>query len=279
MGTQLTETPTAAAETHVFERVLGGIDGSEASREAARQAAVLAEHYGELRLLGVYPPPRRLGLDPADEFDPEDRRGTIERAVAEAGDAIGSLAAPATAVVCGHAWKALVEEAKRDATTLLAVGSRGQRRFEGILAGSVATEVVHKAPCSVLVARPASTRFPERVVVGLDGSAESARAYAAAHRVAARFGSVLWPVVAMGGEPVDLPVILELTKHRHEELPGDPVGALVAASADADLVVVGSRGLHGIKALGSVSERVAHRARCSTLIVREPAETGRTPQV
>jgi len=34
--------------------------------------------------------------------------------------------------------------------------------------------------------------------------------------------------------------------------------------------VVGSRGLHGLQALGSVSERVAHEARCSTLIVREP---------
>ena len=37
------------------------------------------------------------------------------------------------------------------------------------------------------------------------------------------------------------------------------------------LVVVGSRGLHGLAALGSVSERVAHSAACSTLVVREPA--------
>ena len=46
--------------------------------------------------------------------------------------------------------------------------------------------------------------------------------------------------------------------------------AIVSATADADLVVVGSRGLHGLKALGSVSERVAHQARCSTIVVREP---------
>jgi nucleotide-binding universal stress UspA family protein len=44
---------------------------------------------------------------------------------------------------------------------------------------------------------------------------------------------------------------------------------LTAASHDADLLVLGSRGLHGLKALGSVSERVAHRAECSTLIVRD----------
>jgi nucleotide-binding universal stress UspA family protein len=34
-------------------------------------------------------------------------------------------------------------------------------------------------------------------------------------------------------------------------------------------VVVGSRGLHGFPALGSVGERVAHRARSSVLVVRE----------
>ena len=57
--------------------------------------------------------------------------------------------------------------------------------------------------------------------------------------------------------------------HRYEKLTDEPVRALVAASADADLLVVGSRGLDGLRALGSVSERVAHRARCSTLIVRD----------
>jgi nucleotide-binding universal stress UspA family protein len=54
----------------------------------------------------------------------------------------------------------------------------------------------------------------------------------------------------------------------HEDMPDEPATALVAAAAEADLLVVGSRGLHGLKALGSVSERVAHRARCSVLIVR-----------
>ena len=36
----------------------------------------------------------------------------------------------------------------------------------------------------------------------------------------------------------------------------------------ADLVVVGSRGLKGLKAVGSVSERVAHDARSPVLIMR-----------
>jgi nucleotide-binding universal stress UspA family protein len=31
---------------------------------------------------------------------------------------------------------------------------------------------------------------------------------------------------------------------------------------------MGSRGLHGLRSLGSVSERVAHDAGCSVLVVR-----------
>ena len=43
---------------------------------------------------------------------------------------------------------------------------------------------------------------------------------------------------------------------------------LVAASKDADLLILGSRGRHGFSALGSVSERVAHKASCPVLVVR-----------
>ncbi len=42
----------------------------------------------------------------------------------------------------------------------------------------------------------------------------------------------------------------------------------LAESVDAGLVIVGSRGRGGLKALGSVSEVVAHRARGSVLVVR-----------
>ena len=56
-----------------------------------------------------------------------------------------------------------------------------------------------------------------------------------------------------------------------------PVEALVerVSEANADLLVVGSRGLHGVAALGSVSERIAHRASCSVLVVRTRNEETR----
>ena len=53
---------------------------------------------------------------------------------------------------------------------------------------------------------------------------------------------------------------------------GRPANTIVriASEEGVDLIVLGSRGLSGIEAflLGSVSERVAHLAHCSVLIVR-----------
>ncbi|MDX6665907.1 MAG: hypothetical protein QOG68_2113 [Solirubrobacteraceae bacterium] len=51
---------------------------------------------------------------------------------------------------------------------------------------------------------------------------------------------------------------------------GDPVDALleIAERVKADLIVVGNRGMHGLgRVLGSVPNKVSHRARCSVLIV------------
>lgn len=51
-----------------------------------------------------------------------------------------------------------------------------------------------------------------------------------------------------------------------------PSKALLDAAEDADVIVVGSRGLGGFERLllGSVSQQVAHHARCIVTIVREP---------
>jgi len=52
---------------------------------------------------------------------------------------------------------------------------------------------------------------------------------------------------------------------------GDPCDALIAVAqdVDADLIVVGSRGMTGVKrfVLGSVPNKIAHHAPCSVLIV------------
>jgi nucleotide-binding universal stress UspA family protein len=269
MATATTPVHTGDGRSHVFDRVLVGIDSSAASIEAARRAAVLAEHYGAVTLLGAYPPLTAMGIDLEANIEVEALRAEAVAAVEQARAAIARTVVPVTKVVEGFAWQALIDEASAASSSLIAVGHHGVGRLEGIVAGATMTELVHKAPCSVLIARPGAESFPRRVVVGVDGSHESARACAAARRLAARFAIEVRPLVATG-RGADLAAVARLTGERYEELQDDPVRALVAASADADLLVVGSRGLQGLKALGSVSERVAHRARCSTLIVREP---------
>jgi nucleotide-binding universal stress UspA family protein len=272
MATSTETTTLADAGRRVFTRVIAGIDGSPEAREAARQASVLADGR-DLTLLAAWnlqppvivPPGGFLGGYVTDE---ETARGDAELALAAAVDDVEDVAPARREVARGVAWQALTEECVRRGATLVAVGSHGHGRARGILTGSTATELMHKAPCSVLVARAASDEFPRRIVIGVDGSAESAAAYAAARHLADRFGSELWPVVAQAGKGIDKKRVARIVDRHHEQLPDEPVRALVVASADADLVVVGSRGLHGFRALGSVSERVGHGARCSVLIVR-----------
>ena len=54
------------------------------------------------------------------------------------------------------------------------------------------------------------------------------------------------------------------------EAQGDPGAVIVEAAKDADLIVVGSRGLNPVQRilLGSVSSKVVHRAACDVLVVR-----------
>jgi nucleotide-binding universal stress UspA family protein len=55
---------------------------------------------------------------------------------------------------------------------------------------------------------------------------------------------------------------------------GHPADVLVAEARDADLLVVGSRGLGGFRGLllGSVSQQCAHHADCPVVIVPRPHE-------
>ena len=257
---------------NVFSRVLVGVDGSPESGEATRQAALLLEDEGELTLLSAYDTAPALvggtGSRVPAYFDEDVQRKQAEDALRRVLEQIQGHSSPMAKVVRGNSWQELIREAERGRATLIAVGSHGIGRRRGIVVGSTATEVLHKAPCSVLVARRARPDFPRRISVGVDGSPESGLAYAVARDVADRYSAEFWPIVAHGSKGVDKRLVAEIVDHRHEVLPDEPVPALVASAADGDLLVVGSRGLHGLKSLGSVSERVAHQARSSVLVVR-----------
>jgi len=266
-----------AERQNVFSRIVVGIDGSDQSREAVRQAAILAD--GELTLLAAYTVAPAIGGTGVGVpyYQDED---VLRAAATDMLERVRKEVAPASAtgkVVFGRPADALVAEVEQEQQTLLVVGSHGRGRVAGFVVGSTANEVIRRLPCSVLVARGGGNGFPSRVVVGVDGSPGSAAAYAVARHLSERLGAELLPVVALGGKGVDgkkIDLVVGNRREQVQESPEKPVDALLAAAADADLLVVGSRGLHGLKALGSVSERIAQRAGSSVLIVREPGSPG-----
>jgi nucleotide-binding universal stress UspA family protein len=253
------------APTRVFDRIVCGVDGSPESLEAARQAERLRSPEGTLRLAAVAQVNTAVHAGWAmshvlDELQASARAG-IDRALDE-------IPAASSHLVSGDALPSLLDELTQLEATLVAVGPHGRSRAVGMLLGGVATGLLHDAPCSVLLARkPQFGEFPASIVVGVDGSGHSLVAATIAKSIADRFRSELLVVAATGGKRVDLGAI-EAFPSEYVTDPRTAVAALVDLSNESDLLVVGSRGLHGPVALGSVSERVGHRAASSVLVVR-----------
>ena len=141
------------------------------------------------------------------------------------------------------------------------------------------------------------------IVVGTDGSDTAQKAVDEAVDLAKALGAKLWLVSAY--EPVpkarlreearQTPADLQWMVNRREEVDstlsdaadvvrgagievetfareGDPADAIldVAEERDADLIVIGNKGMTGARRflLGSVPNKVSHHAPCSVLIVR-----------
>lgn len=196
---------------------------------------------------------------------------------------------------------------------LIVVGTRGLGAFASMFVGSVSVRVSAQAPCPVVVV-PAdeeghATRTGlDRVVVGVDGSKPSHRALGLAVDVAAESRGELivvnsWEVpfpydpVAMTAagyksqdeifERQSEKLVAELLDDVMAERPGDlgievtivrtqsnPVDALLEAAAEADVIVVGSRGRGTVRGLlmGSVSQGVLHHAKVPVVVMPKHAD-------
>jgi nucleotide-binding universal stress UspA family protein len=268
----MSATGQAATGAAVFASVLAGVDGSPEGREAASQAARLVAGEGKLELVtAVYLIEAGLhGWSEERVSAALEREGG--RSLAEAAELVGSRATKR--LVSGPPLQALLDRAERVGATLISVGSHDHIRMSEMLIGGVSGPLLHEAHCSVLVARPPTTQclFPRTIVAGIDGSQGSLDALAVAEYLSLRFDAALRVVLARHGD-VDI-VHAELRAPDVEIVDDGPVGCLVDAASSADLLVVGSRGLHGLRSFGSVSERVAHKARSSVLVVRPHGRPG-----
>ncbi|GAA4039328.1 universal stress protein [Nonomuraea soli] len=278
--------------------IIVGVDGSEASRAAVEWAADDACRTGEpLRLVhAVDRWPYQINRYPAPELTDWLTRGG-EKILAQA-EEIARVRQPhvevSTALVEGPVALTLRDQAK-DASAIV-VGSRGLGGFAGALLGSVSVHVAGHAHCPVVVVHADQGPVKGLVVVGVDDSPECEPALEYAFGQAAMRGARVmavhgWQLPMRLGSPelyIDMDEI-RTAQHRvvtdrlaamAEKFPqvqvdevvrnAHPVDVLVQASAEADLVVVGSHGRGAVRSalLGSVSRGVLHHARCAVAVVR-----------
>ncbi len=255
--------------TSTFERVICGVDHSGAGLAAARVAGLVAAPAGQLTLVSVRDRSVAVHAGWAMAHVLEELEAEARSALQRGRDEAEAVQALQTRLVDGDPLRSLLAEIAGQEATTVVLGSHGLSRATGIALGAVSTYLLHEAPCSVLIARGTidRDRWPRRIVVGVDGSSHSAAALAAAHELGSRFGAVVRAIVATKDSHVDVAAARRIAPECEEHDAG-ALDALNVASESADLVVVGSRGLHGLRALGSLSERLAHESRCSVLVVR-----------
>jgi nucleotide-binding universal stress UspA family protein len=291
-------------------RVLLALDGS-ATADAARQAvAALKWPSGSVvHVLGVIDldlPPGTLSGAPASGTRAGDSRA-IERVIESASASLhrDDLASDAT-VVYGRPASVIVERARELRADVVVVGSRGRGPFASLLLGSVSAEVVDHAPCPVLVVR-APLDGPALVAVDGSPSADAAVTYLVANRmfndrpieivsVTRPPGSeTAWDVAGLSVGALE--ALDERRKLERGELEGTAARAATrlraagyrtrwslaeghapkqiietAAGLGCSLIVMGSRGMTGLKRIliGSVARAVLLHTTASVLIVREP---------
>ena len=195
---------------------------------------------------------------------------------------------------------------KRDG--LLVAGSQGLDALDRFMLGSVSTNLIHHAACSVLVVKDEAAPV-RRITLATDGSDGSAKALAF---VLSKFQpdrstgkgrqvpihvSVIHVMVPDSLAPITIkstipwiesqaqkeathkliePSVRKLIKAGFTAEPlcqfGNPAEKIIEAASKqhADLIVMGAKGLGAIARflLGSVSTRVVQHANCSVLVVR-----------
>ena len=287
--------PSAAGSAS--DLVVVGYNGRQHSREALlwaaaeavrRDAPLLVLYAANYPGMTLEPGPGLLhpepgALDAAHEV--------TTRGVAEAIQAQPDVRVAGATEVTSPA-EALTEASAQAA--LVVIGTRGFGRIMGALLGSVAFAVAATAECPVVVVKRDPDDRPvgpdHKVVVGTDGSPSGEAAVDFAAERAHSASAALEIVTSTGEHPtadVDTEALrataTSIARSAAERVaathPGVAVTTrvedspaertLVEASADAGLVVVGTRGRGAFKGmvLGSVSHAVIYGAQCPVAVV------------
>lgn len=276
--------------TGMTDGIVVGYDGSPDSDLALHWAAWEAHDRGvRLTICHAWAPEYlALNIEPP-LYELEKRRGQeiLERGVRYAEPFVGPSGV-GTLLASGSAARVLCERSA--AADMVVVGSRGHGRLAGLLLGSVAWQLAQHGQCRIVVVR-GQTRSPNGgpapVVAGVDVSAPSQAALEFAAEEAALRGVPLVAVCALADTPQSVDGARQMAEEFthlltrwEKDHPGvsvvrqitnrSPRAALLDAAADAQLLVLGSRGRGAIPGttVGSVTSAILHRATCPIGIIR-----------
>jgi nucleotide-binding universal stress UspA family protein/nitrite reductase/ring-hydroxylating ferredoxin subunit len=261
-------------ETVTYKKIVIGTDGSETAAVAQRAATTLAKEFGS-ELIVTH------AVDPSgfDSRHAEEVLGTaVEWSLAEGAKAQGERRG-------GEPAEVLIRTARETDADLIVVGNRGMGQRAGrFITGGVPDRVSHESPTDLLIVRT-ETRADEahepgvyrRIVVGVDGSPTADEASRKAFDLTIMLGAKL--ALVNVGEPLLGNVVLKDTAERlggrrveSFQMRGDPVKLIcrTVEDQDADLVVVGNKGMAGGRrfAFGSVPDRISHESPRDVLIVK-----------
>jgi nucleotide-binding universal stress UspA family protein len=276
MGTQPQDGLAGLDPAALFGNVLCAVDGKPGGFVAVEQAAALAGPHGHLTLL-VVTSFRSEGEYRSPAIGPAEATRILERATQiahEAGVASTVEADPATP----PAQVILDWSARHD---LLALGAPATSWLGGMFIASVGDTALGAFTTPLLVTRatPAEGRVADRILVASDGREGSDELVELGRRLARSRNADVMLMHATGYESharrhrveeqgrrleIASPGMSEVRVergHAHDVIVG------MAESVGASLVVMGSRRLDGMRAIGSVSRRVVHEAHCSVLIL------------
>lgn len=137
----------------------------------------------------------------------------------------------------------------------IVVGIDGSHHSERALEWAMNEAVLRRAPLTVLSVRQVIRGWTGPSAGPYPGDAELVEKTRAAAQAATDKA-----LAALGGARPEVVV---------KAVTGVPAESLVAAAADADMIVVGSRGSGGFERLtmGSVGDQVARHARCPVVII------------
>ena len=281
--------------------VIVGVDGSERSTDALALADLIGPALGRPVVIAHVHPYGQLSSVFSDaEYD------TIVREVAESTfdqvrEHLPSVPERRMELIADKSPAAGLQAlAERQEAAMVVIGSSHRSRIGRILVGGTGERLLSGAPVPVAIAPAgyaASEKRIDRVGCGFDGSPESHRALAwssdlartaAAHiQVLSVFEPTLPATLAVGGGLAIAQVNDALRAQLKQELEqatstlpsdtevdaslveGDAAEALAEASADLDLLVVGSRGYGPLRAvlLGSVSTALVRSAQSPLVVV------------